>query len=728
MPSFPFFKQLDAKDCGPTCLRMLAKYYGKNYSLQTLRDKSYISREGVSMLSISEAAESIGFRTVGVSVDFDKLAEAPLPAIVHWKQRHFVVVYKIQKDKVWVADPAFGTIKYSYEEFIRHWASTEKEGKKAGMVLLLEPTPDFYKEPGEKLKKTNFRFLFSYLKPYRKFLFQLLLVMLVGSIIQLILPFLTQSIVDFGINNQDIAFIYLILIFQFVFILSRMMVDFVRGWILLHLSTRVNISLISDFLVKMMRLSLGFFDVKLIGDILQRIGDHRRIESFLTVSSLNILFSMINLLVFGIVLALYNLKILIIFILGSTLYFLWINFFMKRRRALDHRRFSQLSDNQTAVIQLIQGIQDIKLNHAEKRKRWEWENIQAGLFRINVKTLSLNQYQQAGGIFINEAKNVLITFIAAVAVVNGNMTLGMMLAVSYIIGQLNSPIEQMINFLHASQDAKISLERLGEIHELDDEDKDKPAGFFMLPEDKSIRIKELSFQYEGPYSRKVLEDINLEIPGNKVTAIVGNSGSGKTTLIKLLLSFYPPVKGEIGVGDTRLNVMNPMQWRSHCGVVMQDGYLFSDTIARNIAMAEEEIDKEKLMQAVRIANIHGFIEQLPMGYNTMVGQKGQSLSGGEKQRILIARAVYKNPDFLFIDEGTSSLDANNERVIMDNLKEFFKGKTVIVVAHRLSTVKDADQIAVLEKGQLVELGHHEELSKKKGPYYHLVKNQLEFGA
>ncbi len=729
MASFPFYKQLDAMDCGPSCVRMIAKFYGKSYSLQTLREKSYLSRDGVSMMGISEAAESIGFRTMGVSLTPEKLfSTAPLPLVVHWKQNHFVVVYKVTKDTVYVADPAFGLVKYTKTEFLKNWISVQQDGEKKGLALLLETTPDFYAEEGEVVDKSSFRFLLSYLKPHRKYIVQLILGMLLGSMLQLLFPFLTQSIVDVGINNNDINFIYLILIAQLVLFISRMSVDFIRGWILLHLSTRMNISLISDFLIKLMKLPLGFFDIKLIGDILQRIGDHRRIEHFLTTSSLNIIFSLFNLVIFGIVLAIYSWKILLLFIFGSFLYFLWLSIFMRKRRELDFKRFSKLADNQSKLIQLIYGVQDIKLFHAERQKRWEWENIQGSLFKVNIKSLALTQYQEAGGVFINETKNILITFLAATSVIHGDMTLGMMLAVSYILGQLNSPIEQMINFMHVTQDAKISMERLGEIHKEENEEKEDLGEMIIMPESKTLEIRNLSFQYEGPHSRKVLDGVNLEIPADSVTAIVGVSGSGKTTLIKLMLAFYPPVEGEIRVGDTTLQSLSQQIWRRRCGVVMQDGYIFADTIARNISLGEEYVDPDRLLEAVKMANIKEYIESLPVGYNTKLGTGGQSLSGGEKQRILIARAIYKQPEFLFIDEGTSSLDAENEKVIIDNLQDFFRGRTVVVVAHRLSTVKNANQIVVLDKGKIAEIGKHNELIAKKGKYYELVKNQLELGS
>ena len=729
MASFPVYTQHDAMDCGPACLRMVAKHYGRSYSMQHLREMSYLTREGVSLLGMSEAAESIGFRTMGILVTFNKLAsEAPLPIIVHWKQKHFIIVYKIRKNLVYVADPAFGLVKYSYEEFLSGWISDKSQGEDKGAALLLQPTPEFYNKTGEKVKRSNFKFLFDYIRPYRKFVFQLLLGVVLASILQLIFPFLTQAIVDYGINNQDIEFIYLILISQLVVVISRQAIDFIRGWILLHLTTRINISLISDFLIKLMKLPLGFFDTKLIGDLLQRIGDHRRIELFLTTSSLSILLAIFNIFIFSIVLAIYSIPILLIFLTGSALYILWLTIFMRRRRELDFKRFAQQAAQQGKLIQIIHGIEEIKINGAERQKRWEWEQIQASLFNLSIRSLSLNQYQLAGAVFINETKNIIITFIAATSVVNGNITLGMMLAISYILGQLNGPLEQMTVFMRTAQDARISMERLAEIHERKDEGEDFASMKEHLPYSGKITVQNLSFRYEGPYSSNVLNDVSFSIPEKSVTAVVGASGSGKTTLIKLLLNYYNPTSGDIRIGEQNLRMIDPHEWRKKCGVVLQNGYIFSDTIAKNIALGADKIDINILLKAAKIANINEFIESLPVGYNTHVGQEGLMLSGGEKQRLLIARAVYKNPDFLFIDEGTSSLDANNEKQIMDNLEEFFQGKTVIIVAHRLSTVRNADQILVLEKGKLVETGNHETLTAQKGFYYKLVKNQLEMGS
>ncbi len=724
---FPFYRQPDQMDCGPTCLRMIAKHYGRAFSLQSLRDKTYADREGVSLLGISYAAEGIGFHTLSAKAGLDDLKNLIYPMIVHWKQNHFVVVYKYTKKYIYVADPGFGKIKMTHAEFKKGWISDLTSGQEKGIVLLMEPTPDFYSGDDEVINKKGFKFLFSYIFKYKKLLFQLVLGLTVASLLQLIFPFLTQSIVDFGINNEDISFINLILMAQLTLFISQTSVGFIRSWILLHVGARVNISLISDFLLKLMRLPLRFFDTKMIGDILQRIQDHYRIEQFLTSTTLNTAFSLFSFGVFGIVLFIYNKLIFLVFLIGSILYIAWILIFLNRRKVLDYKAFEQRAKNQSKLIQLISGMQEIKLHNAEKLKRWEWERIQAALFKINVKVLALSQYQQAGSTFINEFKNIIISFLAAKAVIDGSMTLGSMLAIQYIIGQLNAPLAEMINFITAAQDAKISLERLGEIHEQEDEELVATAKIDILPEGRTINLENVTFKYGGPTSPTVLKNINLKIPEGKITAIVGASGSGKTTLLKLLLKFYPPTRGKIALGEINLENIRNFTWRERCGVVMQEGFVFSDSIAKNIALGEEHIDKVRLLQAVKTSNIQPFIESLPLGYNTKIGDDGIGVSGGQKQRLLIARAVYKSPEYLFFDEATSALDANNEKTIMENLQAFFKGRTVVVVAHRLSTVKNADQIVVLEKGEIIELGSHEELAAKRGTYYNLVKNQLELG-
>ena len=732
MTKFPFYKQPDEMDCGATCIRMIAKYYGKSISLQQIRELSSTTREGSSLLGLSEAAEKIGFRTMGVKVSYEKLLEdAPLPCIAHWNQNHFVIIHKIKKNDVYIADPGHGLLKYSKADFLRSWESDVNEG----ILLLLEPTPEFFSndEPSQSSSPlgrsggAGFSFLFKYLFRYKKLLIQLMIGLLAGSLLQLVFPFLTQSIVDIGVQNNDVKFIYLILFAQLMLFVGRTSIEIIRSWILMHISSRINISLVSDFFVKLMKLPISFFDVKMTGDIMQRINDHHRIENFLTSTSLNVLFSFVNLIVFSFVLAYYNLTIFAVFIGGSLLYFLWILFFLKRRADLDFMRFQQNSQNQSKVMELITGMQEIKLHNAERQKRWQWENIQVRLFKINIKGLLLEQTQNAGSNLINELKNIFITFLSAKLVIDGQITLGMMLSISYIIGQLNSPIVQLVAFTQSLQDAKLSLERLSEIHIKENEESSSSATSSEIEKDAPIVLKNVSFQYTGMIGDMVLNDLDLIIPSNKITAIVGTSGSGKTTLMKLLLKFYEPIKGEIKIADQNLNAISPKAWRDKCGVVMQEGYIFSDTIANNIAVGIENIDKEKLRHAVTIANIKEHIESLPLGYNTKIGMEGIGLSTGQKQRILIARAVYKNPDYLFFDEATSALDANNEKVIMNNLDQFFKGKTVVVIAHRLSTVKNAAQIVVLDKGKIIELGSHTELTALKGSYYNLVKNQLELG-
>jgi ATP-binding cassette subfamily B protein len=727
--SFPFVKQPDAMDCGPACLKMVAGFYKMNFSLDSLRKKCYITREGVSFLGLSEAADSLGFRTIGVKIPFDILNEnVPMPCIVHWRQKHFIVIYKIKNEKIWAADPAVGLIKFTREEFVRSWASTVLDDKPAGLVLIIEPTPALFKNENETEKTTGFRFLFKYFHLYRKYLFQLVLGLLLGSCIQLVIPFLTQSIIDIGINNNDLSFIYLILFAQLALVIGRMSVEFIRGWLLLHIGSRVNVAIISGFLQKLMSLPVSFFDTKLTGDILQRIEDNNRIEEFLTSASLNILFSFFNLVVFGIVLAIYSNKILALFLAGSALYIVWVSLFMKSRARLDHQRFKQMSVSGNKLINIVNGMQEIKLTQSELSMRWDWEKLQAILFRLKVKGLSLIQYQSAGATFINEVTNVLITIVAATAVLKNDMTLGMMLAVQFIIGQLNVPVSQIIGFFRMSQDAKMSLDRLAEVHNLEEEEADPEVKVRKLPDKKDIYFNNLSYQYEGPRSPYALKDIDLFIEENKITAIVGTSGSGKTTLLKMLLGFYHPVAGEILVGDLQLSNLSLKVWRKKVGAVMQDGFLFPDTIAANIAPGSEEIDEDRLIKAADIANIRGFVESLPLGYNTKIGANGHGLSEGQKQRLLIARVIYKNPDIIIFDEATNSLDANNEKVIVENLSEFFEGKTVIVVAHRLSTVRNADKIVVLDSGRIIEAGSHDDLIGKKGAYYNLVKNQLELGS
>lgn len=733
MSKFPLYIQPDSMDCGPACLCMISKHHGVNYSIKTMRYNAFIGRDGVSLLGISKAAEKIGFRTIGGRISFKTLSErATMPCIVHWDQEHFVVVYKIKKHRsdyrIYVADPARGLVTYHKDEFCQHWLSTKSEGEDKGVVLLLEPTNVFYLNNGDvQIKKDRLGFLWGYLVRYKRFFGQIILGLLVGSLLQLLFPFLTQSIVDIGINGKDINFVWLILIAQLMLLFSRTAIDFIRKKILLHISTRINVSLISDFFIKLMKLPMKFFDTKLTGDLIQRIEDHKRIEQFITSQTLNLFFSIFTFVIFGAVLLYYNVLIFSIFLLGSVLYGLWITLFLKKRRLLDYKMFEQSGLNRNTVYQMISGMQEIKLQGCEQRKRWEWEDIQADLFNVNLDVLSNRQNEEAGSIFINETKNILITVVAAMAVIDGSLTLGMMLAIQYIIGQLNSPVEQLVAFIYSWQDVSISLDRMNEIHtQTNEENSNRDLTKFKWC-NLSIEVDNLCFKYNNALPRYTLKGISLYIPQGKTTAIVGASGSGKTTLLKLLLGYYDLNSGNIRVGLDKINRFNLSWWRSQCGVVMQEGYLFSDTIANNIAISDETPDLERIRYAARIANIADDIERLPLGYNTKIGQDGQGISQGQRQRILIARVVYKDPQFIFLDEATNSLDANNERDILANLEEFYQDKTVVVVAHRLSTVKNADNIVVLDRGEIAEQGTHDELTEKRGLYYHLVKNQLELG-
>ena len=715
------------------CLQIICKYYRKRVSSAFLSKVVSVSKNGASLLAIYDVANKIGFHTIGGRVGIKTLSSSLLPCILHWNQNHFVVLYKVWKGKkFYVADPGKGLVKYNLEEFKSHWISTRSNGEEKGIAMFLEPTPAFYshKEDSESEKDKNprsFRFLFGYVKKYRRYFGQVVLGMIVGSLLQLVLPFLTQSIVDVGIKNQDIGFIWLILLGQLMLTFSRTAIDFIRRWLLLHISMRINISLVSDFFIKLLKLPMSFFDTKLMGDLMQRMNDHSRVNNFLTNQALSVTFAMLTFVVFTVVLFLYNRLIFVIFLIGSILYGAWMILFLRRRKVLDYELFEQQAINNNKTYEFITSMQEIKLQDCEQRRRWEWEDTQADLFGVQMKSLKLQQTQEAGSILINEVKNIVITVVAAAAVIHGQLTLGMMLAVQYIIGQLNSPVEQLMSFFYSLQDVKISLERINEIHRVDDENGKTGLKTSFADNSKGIDIESIMFKYDPHALSKTLDDVTIHIPKGKVTAIVGASGSGKTTLVKLMLGYYPVLEGQINIGGTDINTLNKKWWRRQCGVVMQDGVIFSESIARNIAVDDGDIDKDRLLKAAQIACIHEYIMSLPLKYNTKIGRDGIGLSQGQKQRILIARAVYKNPDYIFLDEATNSLDANNERAIVENLDKFYRGKTVVIVAHRLSTVKNADQIVVIDHGKVVETGNHETLTAKRGAYYNLVKNQLELG-
>lgn len=744
---FIIHNQYDTMDCAPTCLMMIAEYYGKKYALEYLREISYLNAEGVSLLSINDAAEEIGFRTLMVKTTFENLInDCPLPVILHWNQDHFVVLYEIKKKrkflsfssivsdnvKLKVADPAHGLVTIDKVTFLKAYISTADD---KGAALLLEPTPKFYGKEPIKEKRKSFKFLFGYLRPHKKYLTQLVIGMITVSVISIAFPFLMQLLVDYGIQEKNMQIIYLILLSQLFLFIGNSAIGMLQSWLLLHVNIRISLNIISDFLIKLLRLPIKFFDTKSIGDISQRIEDHHRIETFLTNTTLTSLFSLINIFVFTIVLAYYDIKILLLFVSFSVAAVAWIFLFQKKRKQLDYKRFFRSRETQDKMYEMIAGMQEIKLYGSETTKRWEWESLQVKLFKLGVQSLGLEQYQKGGFIFLSQLKNILISFIAATAVVNGELTLGVLLSISYIIGQTNGPLQQLVSFVKAGQDARLSMDRMQEIHNKNNEEEGEQDQTVLSVQNnylkngspRSINIENLSFQYEGPHSSFVLKDVNLCIPDGKITAIVGVTGSGKTTFMKLLLGFYKPVSGNIRIGDVKLSDISPRYWRTQCGTVMQDSYIFSDTIAHNIALDGKPIDHDKMQYAVKIANTKEFIEDLSLAYTTKIGNSGIGISGGQRQRLLIARAVYKNPQYLFFDEATSALDANNERLIMDNLEDFFHGRTVLIIAHRLSTVKNADQIIVLDKGEIVEMGTHHELTQAHDRYYELVKNQLELG-
>jgi len=723
------YRQHDSMQCGIACLAMICRYYGKKYSLDFLSKRCFATTEGVSMLAINDAATSLGFQTVCARMQTDNLKDA-LPAILHWNQNHFVVLYKVKRNKrFYIADPGKGKIIYNREEFEKHWISSENVEKPHGIAMFMEPTSYFYDNANEiSHESRSFKFLFGYIMRYKRYFGHVLMGLVAGCLLQLIMPFLTQAIVDVGIKNQDIGFIWLILLGQMMLTVSRTAIDFIRRWLLLHISMRINISLVSGFFRKLTKLPMSFFDTKLMGDILQRVSDHSRVEGFLTQQTLNVAFSLISFIVFSIVLVIYNRLIFIIFTLGSILYGMWIALFMNKRKVLDYELFEKQAQNNNTTFELITSMQEIKLQNCETRKRWEWEDVQCDMFKTQMKNMKLQQTQEAGSICINELKNVIITVVSATAVINGSLTLGMMLAVQYIIGQLNSPINQLMRFIYSLQDVKISLERINEIHNIKDEYSDPKRQ--KVPSqhlETGISLEGISFRYDRHSPKKTIDDVTIHIPAGKITAIVGASGSGKTTLVKLMLGYYTVENGQIMIDNDNINDLNIMMWRKKCGAVMQNGVIFSESIARNIAVGDYDIDQERLEKAAEIACIKDYIMGLPLKYDTKIGRDGKGLSQGQKQRILIARAVYRNPEVVFLDEATNSLDANNERTIVENLDLFYKGKTVVVVAHRLSTVKNADQIIVMDEGKVVETGNHQSLTAKKGAYYKLIKNQLELG-
>jgi len=735
---FKFINSLDMKDCGPTCLKMVAAFYGMNYPIELVREQSYLSRNGVNLLNLSEASKALGLDAMLYKFTLNGLYEKsiPLPCILHWNQDHFVVLYKIKifasDVKFYVADPAIGKLVYNKRQMQEFWC----QGQQKGVALLLEPLEGFQFDRSAIVKEpSQYKFILHYLKNYRKPFLLLATGMVLTTCLSLMFPFLTQYMIDVGLKFHNYQIVVLIVSAQFFLFLGDTSISIIRGWVLLHLNSRIGISIISDFLKKLLHLPLTYFEAKTIGDINQRVSDHHRIENFMSSNLINVCFSMINIMIYLVILSYYNLLVFGVFLFFSVTGIVWVLLFMRKRKQLDYDRFRYDKKTQENVYDIFNGIPEIKLNQAENKKRQEWENNQISLFRVGMRSLKIEQSQRVGYLFFSNLKNLLLTFIAATAVLNGTMTLGMLLSVSYIIGQTNGPLEQLLSFISTGQDARISITRLQDILEKEDEDAEYNSGrnqediIEQLPVIEDIQLQNVTFQYDGPHSMKVLNDLSVVFPGGKVTAIVGTSGCGKTTLIKMLLRFYEPTIGIISVGDLPLNTVPAKVWRRSCGAVMQDGYIFSDTILQNITLSENssEVDKQKLEQALYIANIEEMINELPNGLATEIGLNGSGISAGQKQRILIARAVYKDPSFLIFDEATSALDANTERVVIERLASFFKKKTVIIIAHRLSTVVDADQIIVMDHGTVKECGTHPSLVEQKSMYYELVKNQLELG-
>lgn len=715
-------------ECGVACLTAVLRWFGLAVSMPDVERRCAATNEGASLLGISKAAESYGLDTVTARLSLTDLADSPLPALLHWNQNHFVTLFKVSRSatRFHVADPAKGHRVLSVADMERSWLGASVGGQRKGIALFLQPGAGFEAAGGASYSgaRRSLRFLLGYVRSYRSYFVQIMLGLLLGCVFQLVLPFLTQAIVDHGIARKAIGFIWLIMLGEFMIVAGRTATDFIRRWLLLHISMRVNISLVSDFLVKLMTLPMSFFDTKLMGDLVQRMSDHTRVQTFLTSQLLNTVFSLLSMVVFGVVLAMYDWRVFAVFVGGSALYAGWLLLFMRRRKMIDYELFEHQSRNHNRTYQLITALQEIKLQGCEQRRRWEWEDVQADLFGVEMKALRLQQGQEAGGVFINELKNILITVLAATAVVQGSMSLGAMLAVQYIVGQLNSPMQQLVSLIYSMQDVKISLERINDIHQRGSEPTD---GLRSMGADRSIELRNVKFSY-NPYSpRPTLDNVSFSAPCGKTTAIVGASGSGKTTLLKLMLGYYPVASGELEVAGVGVGEYDCGWWRQQCGVVMQDGVIFSESIARNIAVGDGEVDHDRLRQAARLACLDTYVDSLPLKYETRIGPDGVGLSQGQKQRVLIARAVYKQPHFIMLDEATNSLDAANERAIVGNLRDFFEGRTVIVVAHRLSTVKNADNIVVLDKGKVVEQGTHSELIVRRGTYYNLVKNQLELG-
>lgn len=721
------YRQLDNSDCGPACLSTVANYYGKEFSVSYLAKKCYKKRTGTSLLNLKDSAEELGFECAGINTTFKRLIELnSFPYIIHWNQSHYVVLCSIERDVFCVADPSKGLLNYKKEVFLKCWSGIKNDETKTGIALVLRPTRAFYEQEEVKEEAIKFKSLFSYILPYKSYVLKIFFGLIIAGLISMALPFITQLVVDNGIQNKNLKFVTLLFFAQLMLIISQSFNNFVQNWLLLHITSRISVSLVSNFLDKLMKLRISFFDSKMIGDIIQRINDYERIEIFLTSSLISIITILVTFVIFGSVILKYSFVILLIFFIGSIIYVSWVLLLMKKRAVIDYMKFQETALNYSNIIQIINGIQDIKLNNCEKKKRWEWEKIQIKLHEVTMSGLKLSQTQQIGGNMIDHIKNILISFVSAGFVIDGDLSIGMFFAIQFTVGQLNVPLYQLVGLMQSWQDVKLSLKRINEIYGNEEEENDSVAEMNLVS-GMDIKFDNVSFRYGGANSTLVLNNISCVIPHNQVTAIVGASGSGKTTLLKLILGYYNPSEGEIMLDNESLAYINKGCWRGKCAIVMQESFIFSDTIKGNIGLSDDEPDMNRVIMASKIANIDSFVTSLPMGYETRIGAEGQSLSTGQKQRLLIARAVYKDANYIFLDEATNSLDATNEKGIMSNLNLHFRSKTVLIIAHRLSTVKKADNIIVLNNGRISEMGKHSNLIRKKGYYYTLVKDQLELG-
>ncbi len=720
---FPLYIQSESKDCGPSCLKIIARYYGNNVDIEYLRKVSETTRSGTSLTGLIRAAKKIGFKAVASKESFSILKkEVPLPVIAHWNQDHFVVVYEITNDKVYVSDPELGKVKYTHSDFMDKWLENDENGE--GILLLLNfNVNENFQLPKEAVeKKVDISFISSHLKNYKKSFIRISVLVFIASILELAFPYLTQQIIDRGVQFKDVNFIFLSAASYILIFIGYKAANIIRNWVVIKLSMRFNIQLISNFIKKLTLLPIAYYDSKITGDIFQRISDHEFLEKFFTSNSIGALFSILNILIFSGLFLWYNDNIFLIFLVGTIIHIAWIFLFFSKRKVLDFKFFSIKSKENNKIIELIHGMQDIKLNGYEEPKKKEWEEIRTSLYKRDMESMKVEQFQLDGASFIKEIKNISIIIMSSLLVVNNKLSFGTLLAISYIIGHLNAPIEKLVSFLNNIQDLRLGFRRILEIHnkDIEGEGKSLVKNFKM----GDVTINNVDFKYQGT-SENVLNNISFSIPFKKTTAIVGASGSGKTTLLKLLLKFYEVNSGSIKVNGLNINDLDYNSWRNKCGVIMQESYIFNDSIENNIILAQES-NFEKMKQACLVCNIHGFIQGLPLGYQTKIGNEGVEISSGQKQRILMARAIYKNPEFLLFDEATSALDAQNEKEISKKLESVFKNRTVLLIAHRLSTIKNADNIIVLSNnGNIVEMGPHMELIKNKGHYHQLIKNQLE---